>query len=92
MKFFDWLSMIDTSGLACNIYFAEDEKDADPIYCGSMSDIPYWLADYQIAKFKDRFTKPIEFAHSIRKNVNDENGTKGYNGFVIILTEKEDED
>ena len=86
MKFKKWLNQIDTGGLVCNIYFAEDGDDAEPIYCGSMWDIPYWLVDYQIAKYEDHYIKPIEFRHNIRKNINDEHGTKGYNGFVIILT------
>lgn len=92
MKFFDWLSMIDTCGLACNIYIAEDGDDAEPIYCGSMSNIPYWLADYQIAKYNSKRDKdkPIWFANRIRKSVNDEHGTKDYNGFVITLTEQKE--
>lgn len=87
MKFKKFLDQIDTAGLNCNIYFVEDE---DPIYCGSMWDIPYWLADYQIAKYKDGYTKPIIFANSIKKDADDEHGTKGYNGFVITLTEQKE--
>ena len=92
MKFKKWLNQIDTCGLACNIYIAEDGNDAEPIYCGSMCNIPYWLADYQIAKYHNEEDKdePIWFAHNIRKNVNDEHGTKNYNGFVIILTEQKE--
>ena len=87
-----WLDQVDTFGLNCNIYFAEDNDDADPVYCGSMSDIPYWLVDYKLTKFKDRCTKPVKFAHNIRKSIYDENGTEDYNGFIIILTEEEDGD
>jgi hypothetical protein len=90
MTFKKWLSKLDTCGLACNIYFTEDGDDAEPIYCGSMRDIPYWLVDYQIATYKDYYTKPIEFRHNIRKNINDAHGTEGYNGFVIILTEQKE--
>ena len=91
MKFFDWLSMIDTCGLACNIYIAEEGDDAEPIYCGSMWNIPYWIADMKIAKYnnsKDK-DKPIWFGCDIRKSPDDESGTEGYNGFVITLTEGE---
>lgn len=92
MKFKKWLNQIDTCGLACNIYIAEDGDAAEPIYCGSMWDIPYWLADYQIAKYNDPEDKdkPIWFAHGIRKNINDEAGTEDYNGFVITLTEQKE--
>ena len=87
-----WLSKLDTCGLACNIYFAEDGDDEEPIYCGSMHNIPYWLADYQIAKYNDEEDKdkPIWFTHGLRKNINDEHGTKDYNGFIITLTEQKE--
>jgi len=89
MKFKKWLNQMDTSGLACNIYFADD---TEPIYCGSMWDIPYWLTDFQIAKYNSEENKgrPIWFAHNIRKNANDERGTEGYNGFIITLTEQKE--
>lgn len=92
MKFKKWLNQINTSGLACNIYIAEEGDNADPIYCGSMWNIPYWLTDYQIAKYDSEKNKdkPIWFAHNIRKNINDENGTEGYNGFVITVTEQKE--
>ena len=90
MKLKKWLNQIDTCGLACNIYIAEDGDDADPIYCGSMFNIPYWLADYQIAEHRPIWDKPIWFAHNIRKNENDEHRTEGYNGFVITLTEQKE--
>lgn len=94
MTLHDWLSVVDTIGLPCNIWIAEDEGSEcdEPIYCGSMWDIPYWIADMKIAKYnnsKDK-DKPIWFAHNIRKYSNDENGTEGYNGFVITVTEGED--
>jgi hypothetical protein len=90
MKFKKFLDQIDTSGLVCNIYFAED--DTEPIYCGSMWDIPYWLTDFQIAKYnsEENKDKPIWFANNIRKNANDERGTEGYNGFIITLTEQKE--
>lgn len=88
MKFKRWLNQIDTTGLACNIYIAEDGDDAEPIYCGSMFNIPYWLVDYQIAKEDEN--KPIWFANNIRKNINDEHATKDYGGFVITLTEQKE--
>ena len=94
MTLYDWLSQIDTFGLACNIWIAEDEgmENPEPIFCGSMWDIPYWLADMKIAKYNNSKNKdkPILYAHNIRKYSNDENGTEGYNGFVIVVTEGED--
>lgn len=86
-----WLNQMDTCGIPCNIWIAEDEnmEYSEPIYCGSMWNIPYWIADMKIAKYnnnKDK-DKPIWYAHNIRENINDEHGTKGYNGFVITVTE-----
>ena len=86
-----WLKPMDTCGLFCNIYI---DNDDDPIYCGSMWDIPYHLVDLKIAKYSNPADKsePIFYAHDIRKTINDEKGTKDYNGFIICLTEKEAED
>lgn len=88
-----WLSKLDTTGMPCNIYIEEDGDNAEPIYCGSMYNIPYWLADMQLAKYNNNEDKdpPIWYAYNIRKYSNDEHGTKGYNGFIITLTEKQKE-
>lgn len=86
-----WMKSLETCGVPCNIYIEEDGMAADPIYCGSMYDIPYWMADLHLGKIDDEGNYPIFFAHNIRKTINDEHGTEGYNGFVITLTEEKNE-
>lgn len=93
MTLHDWLSQMDTCGIPCNIWIAEDES-LGPIYCGSMWNIPYWIADMEIAKYNNNEdkNKPIWYGRNIRKTTDDENGTKGYDGFVIVVTEEKEND
>lgn len=90
MKLKKWLKYIDTSNLNCNIYIKYKKPDKtfgnDLIYAGSMWNIPYWLAEYEIDE-PDKDGKSIEYTTGLRKNVNDEEGTKNYNGFFIYLVE-----
>ena len=93
MKLKKWLKQISTAGVHCNIWMdyqkTDGTWDSDLIYAGSMYEIPYWIVDYSLSPVNEN-GEPIYYAHNIRKNVSDEAGTKGYNGFVICLRERAD--
>lgn len=88
MKLYDWLSKVDTIGIFCNIWL-DDETCEEPIFAGSMYDIPYWLADYELIDETSDGDKAIYYAHKIHRPANctfplDQE----YNGFVITVKEK----
>ena len=85
MKLKKWLKYVDTIGINCNIWIEED-----CVYAGVMSDIPYWIVDYELDD-RDPKERSIYWANQIRSTIDDENGTQGLNGFVISLKEAEDE-
>ena len=91
MKLKKWLKYIDTSNLNCNIYLkyekTDDTFDYDLIYAGSMYSIPYWLVDYNIEE-PDKDGEPISYTNWLKKNVDDDEPTKGYGGFCIYLEER----
>ena len=94
MKLKKWLKPLGTAGLSCNIYIQHEKTDGtldeDLIYAGSMWDIPYWLVDYKIAP-NDTNGEAISWCSCLYKDINDENGTLGYDGFCIYLQEKKDD-
>jgi len=91
MKLSKWLKPMDTSGLHCNIYITYKKPDgtidSDMIYAGSMYEIPYWLVDYNITP-NDENGESIYWAHGLKKNIDDEEGTFDKVGFVISVYEE----
>ena len=91
MKLKKWLKHMNTAAIKCNIWIEYEKTDGtfdeDLIYVGSMYDIPYWLVDYKLSP-TDENGEAIQYSYQIRKTMDDEGGTPGYDGFIITLREE----
>ena len=79
MKFIDILHMVSFN--AKLICYINEEKE--PIWTGYGSQIPYWLAELELADSKYG-EEAIDFRHSLGKEFNDEPG------FVVTLKDEEE--
>ena len=82
MKLKKILKVIDTCGLCCVCWI---KGDTDPIYKGSMFDLPYWIADLPLDLGTDEEKEEPE-AIDFRDDLGEECHHRP--GFVICLKDK----
>ena len=80
MKLKDILKVINFGGLILIIYIEEEE---DPIWVGTESNVPWWLADHEINGPNVWGEEAIDF----RSSLGEEHDNKP--GFVISLKDSE---
>ena len=78
MKLANWLDVTDVIGLKAVVWYEGD--DEEPLWQGSLYDIPYWIAKMKLASFNEG-ESPISFRDSLGKEFNDKAGV------VITVTD-----
>lgn len=81
MKLKDILKVINFGGLILIVYIEEEE---DPIWVGTESNVPWWLAEHQLVSPDPKWgEESIDYRNSLGKEYNDEPG------FVICLKDSD---
>ena len=74
MKLRKWLKNINPISLNIVVWDEDSIKDEEPVYAGSIWDLPWWVAEGKISRLNKDDDEPIDFRENLGKEFKNKPG------------------